>query len=207
MAYYHELITEKSWFILQELRKQFHFILIGGWAVYLYTRNLKSKDIDFLCAYEELERIKAVYPMTKNERLKKYEIRSGEIQVDIYVPFYSELGVPSERISEYVTNLEGFVVPQKELLLILKQKAWFDRGHSLKGEKDKIDIIGLLTTGIQSEIYYRFLKDFGLVSYVGILRTLLEQTTSVSQLNLNAHQFSRWKKTFFSEFRFLNAEQ
>ena len=44
--FWHNLITEKSFGLLQNLRKQFDFILIGGWAVYLYTQSLKSKDID-----------------------------------------------------------------------------------------------------------------------------------------------------------------
>lgn len=46
MAYYNDLITEKSWQYLQTLRRETNFVLIGGWAVYLYTKSLKSKDFD-----------------------------------------------------------------------------------------------------------------------------------------------------------------
>ena len=49
--FYHELITEKSFKILQDLRKKIKFILIGGWAVFLYARTLKSKDIDIIIDY------------------------------------------------------------------------------------------------------------------------------------------------------------
>jgi hypothetical protein len=35
--FYHDLITEKSLKVLQDLKKKFDFILIGGWAIYLYT--------------------------------------------------------------------------------------------------------------------------------------------------------------------------
>lgn len=45
MTYYNELITEKSWKKLQELKRKYKFILIGGWAVYVYTKTLKSKDV------------------------------------------------------------------------------------------------------------------------------------------------------------------
>lgn len=34
MAFYHDIITEKSWQELQILVKNIRFVLIGGWAVY-----------------------------------------------------------------------------------------------------------------------------------------------------------------------------
>jgi hypothetical protein len=48
MAYYHDIITQKSWEELKTLNKELKFVLIGGWATYLYTRELKSKDIAIL---------------------------------------------------------------------------------------------------------------------------------------------------------------
>ena len=47
-GYYQDLITEKSWQILIRLKSKIDFVLIGGWAVYLYTKGLKSKDIDIV---------------------------------------------------------------------------------------------------------------------------------------------------------------
>ena len=40
MQYYHEIVTEKSFKFLQGLKKRYRFILIGGWAVFLYSRSL-----------------------------------------------------------------------------------------------------------------------------------------------------------------------
>lgn len=51
--FYHSLITEKSFKSLQELSKDFNFVLMGGWAIFLYTRALKSKDIDIIIKYDE----------------------------------------------------------------------------------------------------------------------------------------------------------
>ena len=42
--YYHQHITDKSWLVLQGLGKECSFILIGGWAVYLYTHREHWKD-------------------------------------------------------------------------------------------------------------------------------------------------------------------
>jgi len=75
MTYYHNLITQKSWQVLQNFKKEYQFILIGGWAVYLYCQTLKSKDIDLVLAYDQLEKLKQKYPVEKNNRLKKYEVK------------------------------------------------------------------------------------------------------------------------------------
>ena len=47
MEYWNELITQKSWDVLQKLKK-INFVLIGGWASYLWTSSHKSKDIDII---------------------------------------------------------------------------------------------------------------------------------------------------------------
>ncbi len=115
MDYYHNLITEKSWQYLQTLKRHYNFILIGGWAVYLYGKALKSKDIDIICDYEELQKLKANFNLYKNDRLKKCEIHQGEFDVDIYLPFFSDLGLPVEEIQKKVRNIEGFLVPELEI--------------------------------------------------------------------------------------------
>ncbi|HQO27670.1 MAG TPA: hypothetical protein PKX21_01230 [Candidatus Pacearchaeota archaeon] len=46
--FYHHLVTEQSFKLLQELKRRLDFILIGGWAVFVYTQALRSKDIDIV---------------------------------------------------------------------------------------------------------------------------------------------------------------
>ena len=69
MAYYHDLITEQSWQELIQLKNSIPFVLIGGWATYLYTKSLKSKDIDIIIDYPVLSRLKVAYDIRKNDRL------------------------------------------------------------------------------------------------------------------------------------------
>lgn len=133
--FYHDLITEKSFEILQQLKKKLNFILIGGWAIFLYSKTLKSKDIDLIVDYDELEKIRKDFQLFKNERLKKYEIRIGEIDVDIYLPHFSKLGFPAEEIRNYTQSVEGFIVPVPEILLILKTIALTERKGTAKGGK------------------------------------------------------------------------
>src|SRR3990167_6696728 len=199
MPYYHDLITEKSWRILQNLRRAYDFILIGGWAVYLYTKKLKSKDIDIICEFDTLESLRQTYELRKNPSLKKYEITIEEVDVDIYVSFFSELGVPIDAIQKQTVSIEGFILPKKEVLLLLKQKAFHDRKLTLKGEKDRIDVISLLTTDFDMKKYKKLVQQLHLQTYQKELTELLKSTKKVPTLNMNAHQFSRLKQKLFSE--------
>lgn len=197
MSYYHDLITEKSWKFLQELRRNYHFVLIGGWAVYLYSKTLKSRDVDIICDYEELEKLKLKYELIKNERLKKYEFHTGEFDVDIYVPHYSNLGIPVEDLQNLTCNIEGFCALEPEALLVLKQKAFIDRAGSLKGEKDRLDIIALikmLQTAKGFKKYNELLKKYNLDFYKENLQKILKETKSAPELRLNEHQFAKLKK-------------
>src|SRR3989304_5263640 len=106
MAYYHELVTQKSWEELQKLKKLVDFVLIGGWATYLYTKGLKSKDI--------------------------------------YLPHFSQIGIPIEVLVDKAKSVEGFAVLEINYLVALKIFALQQRGRSLKGRKDMLDIISLI---------------------------------------------------------------
>jgi len=195
MEYYQNLITEKSFKVLQDMRRKYKFILIGGWAVFLYTHSLKSKDIDMIIEYEELEKLKTEFDLNKNDRLKKYEIIVDEIDIDLYLPFYSNPGIKAEEIKNYLNSLEGFSVPKPEILLTLKQKAYSKRLGSPKGEKDKIDIIGLLLNlDLDFKLYKKILKKYNMENYAKNLKNLLNLTTEVPELKLNQFKYSKLKK-------------
>jgi hypothetical protein len=144
MEFWNKIILEKSWEVLQKISKEFDFILIGGWAVYLWTNLQKSKDVDIIIEYETLDYLKSNYYLKKNDHLKKYEIIVDEADIDIYLPYFSNLGIPAEEIIMHKVNVKGFTTLPPELLLILKQKAEFDRRDSVKGQKDSVDIINLI---------------------------------------------------------------
>lgn len=195
MEYYHNLITEKSFQLLRQLRRDCHFILIGGWAVFLYTHSLKSKDIDIIIDYEELEKLKKKFTVIKNDRLKKYEIKMDGIDIDIYLPFYSELGLPAETIQKHSATREGFAVPQIATLLILKQVAYTGRLGTPKGEKDKIDIFSLLLTRETDwELYKKLTDTADLKQLSGELDALLKQTIEIKELNINQAKMAKFKK-------------
>lgn len=196
--YYHDQFTDKSWRLLQDLKRRYDFILIGGWAVYLYTRALKSKDIDIVVSLEVLELLKKDFSFHKNERLRKFEIKEDEIDIDVYVEFFSRPGLPAEDLKKHVLVRAGFTVPRLEALLIMKQHAWKERHGSAKGEKDKVDILSLLEEGIDFSRYQEILKYYERADAANDLVILIKNTSSVPELGLNEHKFARIKKEWLS---------
>jgi len=201
MEFWNSQLTEKSWKILQELRRKYNFILIGGWAVYLWTRQKKSKDIDIAVEIKELQKLKAE-TLSKNDRLKKYEIKVEEIDVDIYVSYFSKLAIAPEHLKKYAKKIEGFNVISPEVLIILKQGAYESRKNSIKGEKDKIDILSLLFfSDFSLKIYKSVLKDYSLNHYVDNLISLLRNFNDYNSLNLTSREFKLKKKGILSELQ------
>lgn len=198
--FYHSIIIEKSFKALQELKKKYDFVLIGGWAVFLYSRALKSKDIDIIVDYGELNKLKENYTVFKNERLKKYEIKFGEFDVDIYVPHYSDLGIDIEEIKKRLSLREGFHVPEVQVLLLLKLYAWEQRRGSTKGEKDALDIFSLiLLPEFDWRAYLALVKVFQFEKYHRLFVELLKKTYRVKELDINEQKLSRLKKQFFQK--------
>jgi len=157
--FWHESLTEESWKRLQELSKEIGLTVIGGWSVWLWTKQHKSKDIDIIVDFKELEKLKQKYPLEKNDRLKKYEIKMRGFDVDIYVPFYSRLALPAEELIQEKVAIEGINTIGCEALLVLKQGAEIDRRDSVKGEKDAIDLLTiLLYAPIDFKKYFSLLK-------------------------------------------------
>jgi len=197
--FYHNIITEKSFKILQILNKEFKFILIGGWAIFLYTKNLKSKDIDIILDYNELGKIRKNFDLFKNERLKKYEIKKEEIDVDIYLPYFSVLGFPVEEIQKYVQSIEGFLLPSPEILLILKTFTLRKRGGTVKGKKDLIDIFSLLKKNkINWKKYKEIIKKYNLNNINSYLKELVQEISAIEELDLLNHKISKLKKKVLS---------
>ena len=200
--YYHDLITEKSFKILQDLKRKFDFILIGGWAVYLYTKALKSKDIDIIVDYDQLEKFKKEFDVFKNERLKKYQVKIEEIDIDIYLPYFSDLKFPIEEIKNYTQSIEGFKVPIPEILLILKVKTYFERKGTTKGEKDFLDIFNLIKNEkIDWEKYKELIKRYNLKEINQKLKEIISLPKSIPQLSLLNHQIASLKKKILEKLK------
>jgi hypothetical protein len=144
-------VVERSWRVLGELKGFADFVLIGGWGVYLWTRKLKSRDIDVYVDQKNFYKLQSEltqrgYALKRNVRLMEFEALIGDVEVDIYTPFVSKLVIPCLDVFDrkLYSVIEGFKVTIPEVLLLLKAQAAQDRWHAEKGLKDRVDIISLL---------------------------------------------------------------
>src|SRR3989338_1957410 len=204
MEFWNSLLTEKSWNPLKELsKKDFKFILIGGWAAYLWTKLHKSKDIDIIIPnFKDLEYLKKNYDLRKNDSLKKYEIKFEEIDVDIYVPYYSKLALPVEEIKSHAAKIENMQVVSPEILLILKQGAELDRKDSVKGSKDRVDIMALLLfSEIDFKEYKILLRKNSLIHYSDRLLSIINGFKDINYLDLNPREFKLKKRELLRKLR------
>jgi len=200
--FYQQFITDKSFLILKQLKKDFDFVLIGGWAVYFYTKSLKSKDIDIIVDFSQLQKIKQNFSIEKNERLRKYQVKLEEIDIDIYLPFYSSLGLPVEEVVKQTVILSGFTLPKKEALLITKLNAYQNRKGSIKGQKDLIDILSLV---LLEDFDFRYLlnliKRYQLKNYWLTVKKIIKETMEVPELSLNRHFWGRKKRRLLDKIQ------
>jgi len=166
MEFWNEIAIDRSFKVLQELRKEIDFVLIGGWAVYFLTKAIKSKDIDIIVDFKELTILKMRVGIKKNDLLKRYEGEIEGVSIDIYLPYYSEFAIPPEEILKNTVRVESFKIPKPEVLLILKQQAEVQRKNSVKGQKDRVDIICLAKSDkIDWNRYRQLLRKFGVEEY------------------------------------------
>jgi hypothetical protein len=197
MEFWNSEITNDSWNELLVLSRTYNFILIGEWAIYLYTKLHKSRDIDIVVDYDQFWILSKDFQLRKNPSLRKYEIKFQKFDIDVYTPFYSRLTVPVQDLINNFTIIENIKVPKIEELLILKLGAFDERVDSIKGQKDRLDIAGLvfyssvdyarfteLLNKYEKRVYYKLL-----MNAVGNINPRLLQ-----YLNLNESTYAKIKK-------------
>ena len=203
--FWHESLTEESWKRLQELSKETDLTVIGGWSVWLWTKQHKSRDIDIIVGFDELAKLKEKYVMEKNDRLKKYEIKMQGFDIDIYVPFYSRLALPVEELEKEKVRIAGINTISCESLLILKQGAEIERRGTVKGQKDTIDILTiLLYAPIGFRKYFALLaknKKESFAKELIIEMAGFNPKDSEKYLGINYKEFSRKKKEMLEKIK------
>lgn len=196
MAYYHDLVTQKSWEELKVLKDRVDFVLLGGWAVYLYTKQLKSKDIDIIVNFEQLSALGKYYDLYKNERLHKYEAVKGEVQIDVYLPHFSQLGIPVEDLIDQRKVKDGFKVLDINYLFTLKIYTLAQRGYSAKGQKDFLDLLSLTLYGQPALAdVTNLVKKYHLTKQLLLFKNFLNNYTAIPELVLNVYKYSKLRKT------------
>ena len=96
------------------------------------------------------------------------------------MPFYSDLGLPVEKIIKKTTLVNGFVLLEKEVLLITKLKSLSGSGSERQRTKDLIDIISLV---LLEDFNFNYLSDLikkhHLKKYWIVLEKLVHETKEI----------------------------
>jgi len=93
-----------------------------------------------------------------------------------------------------------FIIP--ETLLILKQGVEIERGNSVKGEKDRLDIVSLLFFGeINFKKYKSILRNHKLEDYINKLISLVSGFQDYHSFSLNPREFKLKKRKILNELR------
>lgn len=202
-------VTDRSWTVLSHLRELSRFILIGGWAVYMWTRKLKSRDIDLCIDQDAFYMLQAQLqkenvPISRNPRLRKFEAKMGDVEVAIYTPFESNLNLPVKALfqNKWFTRIDQYDVALPEVLLLLKSQAARERWASEKGLKDRIDVLSLLLySDWKPEIFMDLTRKFDPAShYVDVpLRTVKESRVEYSYLGLRYEHEGRKLRSTINE--------
>ena len=168
MEIWNEEIIKKSEDILLELKNNADFVLIGGWSIWLYAQTVKSKDIDIYIDFKDffiLQNflINKGLSINFNPKLNKYECKTSELDIDIYTPDHCNLiihckDVFNKKLWKIVGGLKT-IIP--EVLLILKLDSEKNRHETIKGFKDRIDILSLVSrVEINKELLSQLCKDY-----------------------------------------------
>lgn len=153
--------TDKSFRLLGSLPNHVDFVLIGGWAVYLYVGVQKSQDIDILIGYDGLNYFRQFgigeYPQSK----VRYSTINGvvvdlfiEELIDPYLPFSSRM------ILDNYVKIQNIKVVDRNILLLLKLWGYFSPDET-KHRKDVIDVVSLLFYGgIDLKAVRKYVEDY-----------------------------------------------
>jgi hypothetical protein len=117
------------------------------------------------------------------------------MEIDIYIPFYSHLGLPVEDLRKFAVGLEGFQTVEKEILAVLKQVALTGRKETVKGRKDLVDLVCLFRLpNFNWEKYQKVISKYGLAKSSATVVETLKRTTKMDELGLNVHQMAGLKR-------------
>jgi len=126
---------------------------------------------------------------------EKYEAVRDVVQMDIYLPHYSHLGIAVAEIQQHTEDRESFRLIDPNYLFALKVYALAQRGHSVKGRKDFLDIISLHSAGICNLPFIAtLLREHKLEKEKTEFVQFLHESTQLPELNISSHRYAKFKR-------------
>lgn len=154
--FYPPELTDRSRSVLSRVREAVpDAVLIGGWGTWVRTGGAMSHDIDLIVTRTQLEVISALTDELSDSRHipgRKWRATIEGSHLDLYVPYESKLGqhlqLLTERLIDRRVQVDDWVVLDLASHLATKLAALLDRPDSTPGDKDRQEIIALLTLDV-----------------------------------------------------------
>src|SRR5258708_12048956 len=127
-------------------------VLIGGWATYIRTRVAKRHDMDIIVDHATLAKLGAKFQLSPSSHIsgQKFAIEVDSVRVDVYPVYQSKLGrrlqIPVEVLINYTEKIDRTRVLTAEAQFIAKMAALLDRPDTLPGEKDRHEMMELISS-------------------------------------------------------------
>jgi hypothetical protein len=144
----------KLWKIVRDLIKisDGEIVFIGGIAVYLHAARRRAAklppetthDVDAALSLVAAGSMRDELEVVPNPRLKKAQVKIGEIDVDLYVEYQNGLRFDYQELAQYATTARKLKIAALGHLLLLKIDAYLARSTSARGAKDRRDIAKIL---------------------------------------------------------------
>jgi hypothetical protein len=177
-------------------------VFIGGVAVYLHARRARtsvppeaSYDADFMISRSDFGILKDLEEVTSNPRLGRHQMLSEGVEFDVYVERGNRLIVPYDEVAAHAASVDGLRLACLEHLLVLKLEALRHRSHSLKGDKDRRDVvqIGLmLGRGVRRKLLEPYLRG----DHVELLVDVAGSALFYEMCGNNAHAARKVRESF-----------
>lgn len=190
--------TDASLRTLQFIAGKIDFVLIGGWAVYLYTDAQRSEDVDIAVGIPALKFFKD-YGIRDYEGINiKYSVVDGTV-VDLFIQEYADRDLPlpvKEILEDYTMFMGNIKTVNREMLLLLKLWGYF-REDETKLRKDIIDVISLMLYGdINIKKFGALLKKHRIAKRRGIdvlLEYLDKGDTLLDYIDMESREYRKRK--------------
>jgi hypothetical protein len=126
-------------------------VLIGGWGTWMRLHGEMSHDIDLIVDHGTLAVLEPLLDGAVSKSAHLGNKRAADyrgVHVDLYLKYESTIGrnmvLRPEFLARYSEVFDGTQVLSLEAQIVTKLCALVDRPNTMKGQKDRHEIIGLL---------------------------------------------------------------
>lgn len=176
-------------------------IFMGRIASYLYLQESPIKEdiiqnVDMFIGYDDYYTLDDIYgPFKINHPSKSMKMIINQVDLNVYLEDQGDLIYSYRDILKFSKTLDGITIPATEHLVALKLKASINQTSSNLSQKDKADIIKLLSIS-SKDINKEILSDrkFPLEELASFIDEVRKDNSLICEIALDFQQAELLKK-------------